>query len=128
MQTAPHSEEVMKAPGSRFVRHFMVRDQGVRFRAESRRILKPHIVLQLRNFSFPLIPLLACNLASPATDASRDIDQRRLDRCLGRWRRHSFLAFGVRAVLTDSRALTTFTKQAFVSCVPAPGSTASIVM
>ena len=59
----------MQPAGRLLVGQFMKCDEGIRFRAESRRVLKPHVVLQVCLFSFALIPLLAArrnDLQTPA--------------------------------------------------------------
>ena len=74
MQTTPHREEVMQTPRCFVIQQFMKRDQCISFRAESRRVLKAKIEIQLSLLSFAVIPLLAGNLACPAADALGNVD------------------------------------------------------
>src|SRR5262249_7041801 len=77
-----------------------------------------------------VVPLLARDLARAAADAVRDVDQRRLDRhpdgLVGRGG-HVRFPRNQDLAATGALNLTTLTRHAFVSCVPAPGSPASIV-
>src|SRR5262249_36309658 len=96
-------------------------------RAEHGRVLEAELGLELGRLAVAVVPLLARDLAGVAPDALRDVDQRRLDLLgLGRGR-HVLRPRGSVFAATRSDILTTFTRQALVSCVPAPGSTASIV-
>jgi hypothetical protein len=52
----------------------MKRDQGVSFRAESGRVLKTQVEVQLGFFPLAIVPLLAGNLARPAADALGYVD------------------------------------------------------
>src|SRR6516164_1165696 len=105
----------------------MKRDQGISFRTESGRILKTQLVLKLCVLPLAIIPLLAGDLACPAADALRDIDQRCFDGDGGQRLTHALPPCAPDGVPL-SGTLTTLTRHALVSWVPAPGSTASIVM
>jgi hypothetical protein len=61
------------------VGQFVVCDQGVGLSAEGGRVLKAQIEVQLGLFALAIIPLLAGNLASPATDTSGNVNEGRLD-------------------------------------------------
>src|ERR1700756_2869776 len=98
-------------------------NQRISFRAKSGRVLKSQCVLQLCCFPLTVIPLLASHLTSTASDAFRNVDEGRFYRSSCRQLAHSCLPYA----LLLSCTLTTLTRQAFVSWVPAPGSTASIV-
>jgi hypothetical protein len=92
----------------------MKRYERVRFGAESRGILKSNLSqLQLSFFPFAVVPLLTSHLASPAANTFGRVDQRRLYR-RGRLR-HDRLPVVLCVVAKGSFALTTLTKQAFVS-------------
>src|SRR5690348_10871444 len=98
-------------------------NQRISFCAKRCRVLKTQGVLQLRRFPLSIIPLLASHLTGTTSNAFRNVDQGRLYRSSCRQLAHSNLTYA----LLFSCALTTLTRQAFVSWVPAPGSTASIV-
>src|ERR1700746_1822071 len=97
-------------------------NQRISFRAKSGRGLKTQCVLQLCRFPLPILPLLASHLTGAASNALRNVDQGRFYRSSCRKLAHSYLTYA----LLFSCTLTTLTRQAFVSWVPAPGSTASI--
>ena len=99
------------------------RDERQRLGAQRRRVLETELAEELGLLAVLLVPLLAGHLAGAAADALRDVDERRLDGGEDGGRAHAFLAFEA----APGAALTTFTRQAFVSWVPAPGSFASIV-
>src|SRR5436190_1222299 len=105
----------------------MRRDQREGLRAKSSGDLKTELILKLSDLPIAIVPLFAGHLAHPAADAFGNVDQCRSGGNRIGNRRHAFLPLGPDAVSTASCALTTFTRHAFVSWVPAPGSTASIV-
>ena len=109
------------------VLHLVERDERVRLRAERRRVLEAQLVLQLGLFAVALVPLLAGHLARSAADAVGDVDQRRPDRARGRGWRHVRPLGDPDLRAAGRPALTTLTRHALVSWVPAPGSVASIV-
>src|SRR6185312_14558360 len=104
-------------------------DQRECFRAEGRRVLKSHVILQLGLFAVAFVPLLAGNLACAAADTLCNVNQRGLDRRVSVPLAHDVFLFLFVSAAASAGALvlTTFTRQAFVSWVPAPGSTASMV-
>jgi hypothetical protein len=61
------------------VGQFMKRDQRECVRTQSRGVLKAQVTIQLRLFPFAIIPLLAGNLARPASNTLRDVDQGSFD-------------------------------------------------
>lgn len=94
----------------------MKRDERVSSCAESRRILKSHLSqLQLGFFPFAVIPPLAGYLASPAADAFGRVHEGSLCRRRRGRLRHDRLPVALCAFARGSCALTTLTKQAFVS-------------
>src|SRR6185436_12655635 len=95
--------------------------------AERRRVLEAQFGLHRGLLAILLVPLLAGHLARSAADAVGDVDQRRPDRARGRGWRHVRPLGDPDLRVAGRPALTTLTRQAFVSCVPAPGSEASIV-
>jgi hypothetical protein len=74
VQATPHGEQVVQSPGRLLVWQFVERDQGQGLGAESCRVLKTQVVLQLCIFTLAVIPLLAGNLASAAADALRNVN------------------------------------------------------
>src|SRR5262249_26484047 len=111
-----HGEEIIQSSGRLLVGNLMKGDQSQSFRAERRRILKSHIVLQLGDFAVTLVPLLAGHLACAAADALGDVNQRGFDGCICRPLAHAvFLLLLLGTAAGNSLALTTFTRQALVS-------------
>src|SRR5437763_1779577 len=131
METAPHREGIGESARRLLVRNFVERNQRERVGGERRRVLEPELAVQFRLFSLVVVPLLACDLAGAAADAVRDVDEGGLDRRLRRsrsaGRAHALLPFLPVGRGAASRTFTTLTRHALVSCVPAPGSTASMV-
>src|SRR6185369_4815765 len=132
VQAAPHRVGGAQAAGRGLVHELVEGDERVGVRAQRRRVLEAEQLLQLGVLAVAVVPLLAGDLAGAAADALGDVDQRRLDR--DRFRgglvvpgSHDALPRSPALAIVRSRTLTTFTRHAFVSCVPAPGSTASIV-
>ena len=90
-------------------------DQGERICAESGRVLKAQIEIQLGLFPFAIVPLLAGNLTCATADALGDVDQRGLD---GVSAASCVMIFSFSTLDTSAEgpcALTTLTRQAFVS-------------
>src|SRR4051812_42225734 len=130
METAPHRERIGEPARRLFVRNFVERNQRVRVGGQRRRVLEPELPVQFRVFALVVVPLLARDLAGAAADAVRDVDEGGLDRRLrrrGARRAHALLPFLPEGRGAASRTFTTLTRHALVSCVPAPGSTASMV-
>jgi hypothetical protein len=90
-------------------------DQGESICAESSRVLKTQIEIQLGLFPFAIVPLLAGNLTCATADALGYVDQRGLDRGLGCQLRHDLLRPSFDTSAEGPYALTTLTRQAFVS-------------
>jgi hypothetical protein len=91
-------------------------DQRERFRAEGRRVLKSHVILQLGLFAIAFILLLTGNLACAAADALCNVNQRGLNRRVGVPLAHDVFLFQfLDAASGGALVLTTFTRQAFVS-------------
>jgi hypothetical protein len=106
----------------------MKSDQGESICAKCGGVLKAQVEIQLGVFPVAIVPLLAGNLTRATADALGYVDQGRLDGNLGSQLRHDLLPLTLDTSAERACALTTLTRQAFVSWVPAPGSTASIVM
>ena len=123
VETPPHREDPGEVLGRALELELVGRDERQRLRAQRRRVLEAELALELGLLPVLLVPLLAGHLAGAAADALRDVDQRRLDGGEDGRRAHAFLPLEA----APGSALTTLTRQAFVSCVPAPGSLASIV-
>src|SRR5215471_8667200 len=116
VEATVHGEDVIKATRRFLIWQFVKRDERVGFSAESRWILKAHLShLQLGLFPFTVIPLFTSHLASPAANAFRRVDQRRLYAGSRGRLCHERLPVALCAVERRSCALTTLTKQAFVS-------------
>src|SRR5579864_1049871 len=105
----------------------MKSDQGECICAQCGRVLKTQIEIQLSLFRVSIVPLLAGDLTCATTNALGDVDQRGLDRGVGCKLRHDLLRLTLARSAEAACALTTLTRHAFVSWVPAPGSAASIV-
>ena len=100
----------------------VVRQQHVRLRRQPRRVRQAEPLLgELRPFAFEAVPLVADDLTGLAADAFLGVDE------FGVAHRCSGARVARVAVTLGPLARTTLTRQAFVSWVPAPGSTASIV-
>src|SRR6185436_725510 len=130
MKATPHHVGGIQASRLFGILHLVERDQRVGLGRQGRGVREPHVRLQLGVFALAVVPLFAGHLAGPATDAVGNVDQRRADgnglrSGRGARRRHDRLSFFAAGAL--ALALATLTRQAFVSCVPAPGSEASIV-
>src|SRR5262252_4796651 len=117
MQAALHAENVSQRTRTRLVPYFMEFDERVCLGAQRSRVLKVQRTrLQLGLFSFAIVPLLARDLASATTDTIGGVDQSglRKDRTLTHV---TSLDLGLFAA--GGLAFATFTRQAFVSWVPA---------
>src|ERR1700751_6343529 len=115
MQTTPHGEKVVQPSRRRLVGKLMKGDQGESICTESSRVLKTLIEIQLGLFPFAIVPLLAGNLTCATADALGYVDQRGLDTSLGCKLRHDLLPRSLDTSAEGPCALTTFTRQAFVS-------------
>ena len=128
VEASPHHEGAVDAAGRLRIFELVEGDERVGLGRQGGRVLEAELGLELGFLSGPVVPLLAGDLAGAAADAVGDVDERRPDRNGRRIRgsvrrRHVRTPFAARG----AAARTTLTRQAFVSCVPAPGSTASIV-
>jgi hypothetical protein len=115
MQTPSHGEKVVQAAGCLLVGQLMKSDQGESICAESRRILKTQIKVQLGLLSLAIVLLLARNLTRTTADTLGDVDQSGLDGSLGFTLRHDLPRLNLNTSAEEPFALTTFTRQAFVS-------------
>src|SRR5262249_49762396 len=119
VEAAAHGEGVPESTRSSVVGDLVRGDQGIGVGVEDGRVLDAQLVQGLGVHAFLVVPLLAGNLTGPAPDAVVDVDQRGPDRLVGSGRCHHVLP-------CVSSARTMLTRQALVSCVPAPGSPASM--
>src|SRR6516162_4226688 len=117
----------MQASRRFFVRQFMKGNECQCLGTERRRILKTNLPLEFGLLSVAIVPLFAGNLARPAADTFRNINQRALNGNRGGGLLHALPPEEAAGLASEAEILETFTRQALVSCVPAPGSRASIV-
>src|ERR1700751_3019046 len=106
MQTTPHGEKVVQPSRRRLVGKLMKGDQRESICAESGRVLKTQIEIQLILFAIAIVPLLAGNLTCATADALGYVDQRGLDRGLGWKLRHDLLRISFEPSVEVARALT----------------------
>jgi hypothetical protein len=80
MQASPHGEYIIQPSLCFLINQLMKRNERVGVGTENGRVLKIELTkLQLGFFTLAIVPLLASNLASAATDALGGIHQRCFD-------------------------------------------------